>query len=185
MLLIKMYLRNLGILNKVKHKLSQLSLLLLYNALIQPHLSYCNIVWGSTYESNLDKLLKLQKRALRIVCGSPFRASSNPLFVKLNKLKLCDITKQQIAMFMYKVMCRDLPDNLLNYFVLNLQVHHHNTRNSALFHIDCSRTNLRKFSINCTGPKLWNSIPVYIQNAKSLYIFKKSYVAYLVNSYSL
>ena len=54
----------LGVFRKLKYKLPVAMLRVLYNALIYPHLSYCNIVWGCTLLSNLDKILKLQKKSL-------------------------------------------------------------------------------------------------------------------------
>jgi len=38
--------RNLGIINKLRYKLSFSSLKTLYNILIQPHLFYCTVIWG-------------------------------------------------------------------------------------------------------------------------------------------
>ena len=38
--------RNIGILKRIRHFMSQESLLLLYYTLIEPHFRYCSIVWG-------------------------------------------------------------------------------------------------------------------------------------------
>ena len=35
-----------------------------YNAMVYPYLSYCNVVWASTYPSRLDSLYKVQKKIL-------------------------------------------------------------------------------------------------------------------------
>ena len=78
--------KKLAIINKVKYKLPQSSLIMLHYALILPHLNYCNTVWGITNMTNLDRLLKVQKRAIRIITGSKFRAPTNPLCIKLHKL---------------------------------------------------------------------------------------------------
>ena len=39
----------------------------LYYALIYPHLIYCNICWGSAFQTHLNKIFLLQKKAVRIV----------------------------------------------------------------------------------------------------------------------
>lgn len=54
--------RNIGILSRVRYKLPVEAMVLLYNTLILPYLNYCNIVWGGANKSNLDQLIKLQKR---------------------------------------------------------------------------------------------------------------------------
>ena len=59
--------RNIGVMGRAKFYLSSHHLLLLYNILILPYLNYCAAVWGSNYPTRIDKLIKLQKRAIRII----------------------------------------------------------------------------------------------------------------------
>ena len=59
--------RGIGIMGRARYYLSSKHLLLLYNILILPYLNYCAAVWGSNYSTRLDKLVKLQKRAVRII----------------------------------------------------------------------------------------------------------------------
>jgi len=61
--------RNLGVLNKLKHVLPKTSLYQLYCTLILPYLSYGILLWGSANKENLNRIFKLQKRALRRVGG--------------------------------------------------------------------------------------------------------------------
>jgi hypothetical protein len=46
--------KSAGIIYKCKFYLPKRSLLQLYYALVYPYLHYCNIVWGSTYVTNLN-----------------------------------------------------------------------------------------------------------------------------------
>ena len=41
--------KGVGILSKLKYMLPMSILKLIYNAIISPYISYCNIVWGGTY----------------------------------------------------------------------------------------------------------------------------------------
>ena len=59
--------RNVGVINKMRDYLPQHILLLLYNSLVLPHLNYCIILWGCCNKYLLERLYKLQKRAVRIV----------------------------------------------------------------------------------------------------------------------
>ena len=52
----------IGIISKARFFLSSKSLLSLYYTLVYPYLNYCNIAWCSTYPSNLNRILYLQKR---------------------------------------------------------------------------------------------------------------------------
>ena len=53
--------RNLGIMGRAKPYLLPRELLLLYNTLVLPHINYCALIWGMNYQSNISKLLILQK----------------------------------------------------------------------------------------------------------------------------
>ena len=74
--------RNLGVISRAKYYLSSNQLLLLYNTLILPYLNYCAAVWGSNYPNRVNKLIKLQKRAIRIIDKKPYFFHTRNLFIK-------------------------------------------------------------------------------------------------------
>ena len=47
---------------------------------IYPCLTFCTTVWSSTYVTNLNRIFLLQKRAVRIITNSDFRAHSEPYY---------------------------------------------------------------------------------------------------------
>ena len=56
---------------------------MLYYSLIYPYFYYCNIVWASTYNTNLLRLIILQKRIIRIITKSHFNAHTDLIFKDL------------------------------------------------------------------------------------------------------
>lgn len=68
--------RSIGVLNKVKLFLPEQALFKLYCTLVLPYLNYGLLLWGDTSKLYINKVLKLQKRALRSISNSPFLASS-------------------------------------------------------------------------------------------------------------
>ena len=56
----------------------------MYHSLVSSHINYCDIVWGFTTKQNLDRICKLQKRAVRLITHSPFSSPSKPLFFKMH-----------------------------------------------------------------------------------------------------
>ena len=78
---------------------------MLYYSLIYPYFYYCNIVWASTYKTNLRRLVILQKRIIRIINKSHFNAHTDPIFKDLGILKFNDIHLLQLGQFMYS--CRN------------------------------------------------------------------------------
>ena len=126
----------------------------LYDSLIYSQISYCNIVWGNTYPTYLNRIYVLQKKALRIITNSNYRAPTDRLFFDLNTLTIFDVYKYQATIFMYKYVNGFLPTIFDNYFNLNRDYHHYHTRESDNFHISRFSTQAFNRSLYVTGPKL-------------------------------
>ena len=87
------------------------------------YLCYCNLVWGSTYKSNLKRLTILQKRAIRIVSRSACDAHTDPIFKELRFLKTKGIHLLQLGQFMYSFSTRNLPTKLDSFFSVNNSIY--------------------------------------------------------------
>ena len=64
---------------------------MLYNAFVYPYFMYCIEVWGNAYQSYLEPLVKLQKRAARTITGARKYEHTLPLFQNLNLLNIKEI----------------------------------------------------------------------------------------------
>ena len=184
--------RSIGIMRNLYCKLPTTSLFNLYNTLILPYLTYCNIVWGCAAKTNLEVLLKLQKKAIRIVTKSKYLASTDQLFHKLNILKIIDIYRMQVAIFVYLVYnygktCHveiseaSLFYNRFHFKLYNKPYAIRNVNDSLL--VPYSRTNVRGHSICCAGPIIWNALPLHVRNSLSMKCFKSSIKSYLISHY--
>ena len=63
-----------GIIRKSSFYLSTKTLRTLYFSLVYPYFFYCNLVWASTYRTNLIRLEILQKRVIRTIAKTTFDA---------------------------------------------------------------------------------------------------------------
>ena len=135
------------------------------------YLHYCIIVWGSTYKTNLCRLVSLQKRVIRIISKSTFDSHSDPIFKELELLKLFDIRQLQLGKLMFSFNHSFLPPKFNDYFSLNKQVHNYATRYTNDFHLPFCRTNLRIFSVGFQGPTHYNSLENDIKESNSLHSF--------------
>ena len=57
----------IGTMFKIREKVDSEILVMIYNTLILPLLSYCCEIWGNTYETRLRILKLLQKRVVRVI----------------------------------------------------------------------------------------------------------------------
>ena len=178
--------KGLGILNKVKLVLPQNVLLMLYNSLIYPYLNYCAIVWGCAGATLLHKLEILQKRAVRMIANVYYLESTKPIFYELKLLKVKEIFTLQRATFMFKIKCKLLPGICSRYVSVSNSAHrHHSMRKSFYFIHPSCRTKIRENSLSYHGPRLWETLPVSIQNSLSIGYFIRSTMAFLIASYNV
>ena len=204
--------RGIGILAKLKNCMENKLLISIYYSLVYSHLNYGIQAWGSASSTDLEKILTLQKKAVRIMSGVQYfqiygqppgpLPSSEPLFNNLKILKIDDIYKLNIANFVYATLNKDSPILFHNWFIYSHLVHEHNTRASAAIiqheHFDvgyvepskslhAQRPNLVKYGcrlIQVFGPVLWNSFPDSIKEASSIYSFKHLLKKYFFEQYS-
>ena len=57
----------LSLLSRIKTYLSRDHRIQFYKTYIQPHIEYCNIIWGGTSQMNLNRIFRLQNRACKII----------------------------------------------------------------------------------------------------------------------
>ena len=165
--------KSVGLLYKAKYYLSSKSLLTLYYALVYPHLTYCNLIWASTYVTNLQRIYLLQKRPVPAISKADYKASSKPLFANLKILDVFSIYSLQVSSFMYLYHNDALPIAFTQIFQTGNQIHQYSTRYSDFYRPHTCRTNIKKFSILFQGPRIWNSLPNNTKNAPTFNIFKR------------
>ena len=95
--------RGVWAISQLKKYTDTKTLKMVYYSLIYPHLKYCITSWGKANSKTLQPLITTQKRVLRIMTNSTNRTRSDPLYMKLQLLKLNDIYKLQIAIAMYNI----------------------------------------------------------------------------------
>ena len=135
-----------GIMVKARHDLSLKTLQSIYDTMVYPYLTYCNIVWKSTYQSRLKSLFMLQKKIVRIMTFAKYKEKSRPLFLSLKILSIYELNIYLMALFMYSYFSKNLPSYFDNYFKLNDTIHSHNTGTASNRYIDYKRRDYGKFS---------------------------------------
>ena len=95
--------RNIGILSKLRHFVPPKTLFGIYNSLIFPYLSYGLVAWGQAAKTHLEKLLTLQKRAVRLINFAPFRSHAVPYFLHSNIMPITMLYFKLSSMLMFDV----------------------------------------------------------------------------------
>ena len=175
--------KTIGILSRLKHFLPQKILLMIYNSLILPHIQYGILCWGY----KIDRILKLQKRALRLITNSKYNAHSEPLLKTLKCLNVSDLFKLKILKFYYKLEKGTIPHYFQNMFITITSTHSYHTRFRHLPDLPQSITTTGSNCIRYTLPKYLLDTPACIKDKVATHSpqgFSNYIKQYLINQYS-
>ena len=103
---------------KARRVISKETMITLYSALIRPYFSYCFVSCGNAFESHIKKLQTLQKKILRIVTFSEFRAHSAPLFTTTNIMTIKQLYHYFSGIHIYKCINNVSPISFWNDYTL-------------------------------------------------------------------
>ena len=177
--------KTIGIIARLRHFLPTSVLLNIYNSLIHPYLSYGLVVWGQTSKTNLEKILILQKRALRLIHFSSNSEHAIPLFLRSNFLPIDMLYYKSVGVLMHDIDRHLIPQNPKNLFTRIASIHSYNTRAAAAgkFHVIHSRTKQLNQSFSRLGARIWNKIPELLKS-KPKQLFKNQ-ITFSLNCCSL
>ena len=126
---------------------------------------------------------------------------SNPIFSELEILKVKDIFKLYVTKFIYSCLSRITPCIFWDWFTMNHTVHTYNTVSNTdinmknFFEIEnvtvtniihTQGSNLVNYGgklLKVAGPLLWNSLPLSVRDAESVYSLNNMLKKYLIDQY--
>lgn len=144
----------------LKPILSRGQLLNVYYGLVYSHLRYLIILWGVGTE--IQRVFILQKKIIRLMFSLMPLDTCRPVFIENNILTLTSIFAFEAAVFVYQNK---------NKFILNSNIHTHNTRIASQISINNYNLSLfRKSPYGCCA-SIFNTLPEDIKNLSSFYVF--------------
>ena len=191
----------LGLLYKIRPFVNIKIMKSLYYSLVYPHLLYAIEVWGSADDTHLNRIFILQKRIVRMINFTDKRQTdysfppSDPLFFKMEILKIHDIFKMMISKFIFNCLNEKNPINFHSWYKLTTLGGKHNTRSKFVdidndittrtLKIPTARTThcgLKLLKVQ--GSKIWNKLPPSLRIVESLNSFIKEYKKKLISNYN-
>ena len=142
-----------------------------YNSYVLTVFDFGCVIRGNTTNANLTRLVKLQKRAARMILKADFMTPEQ-IFKELNWLSFPKRVQYHTCFTVYKSISGQAPEYISSLLTYVSEYHERQTRSTTLdlLHVPRSQsTNFdRAFSVQ--GPKLWNSLPADIRNSTSIVI---------------
>jgi exonuclease III len=150
-------------------------LLEVYYALVQSHLTYCILCWGYSSNQNVDRLVKLQKWALRTICRKKSVDSCRSLFSELGIMTFPSI-------FIYHACKKTFEFKLDGRIQTRSSQHSYDLRNNNELNIERLTMKKTEKLIAHIGPLLFNRLPDKIKNIPTPRAFATVLKTYLINA---
>ena len=172
---------NLWLLSRIKEYLSIDQRVQFYKAYIQPHIDYCNSVWGGTSQRNLDRIYRLQKRACKIILDYQYEN----IAISMEELKILNIYERiclKKAKIMYKISFSLTPQYINEMFHLRpLNDTLQSLRSSGTINYVLPKPNkeLFKQSLIYSGPMIWNNLPDKLKHLETIDSFHKNCIKWM------
>ena len=169
---------------KIRTKLPEDILKMIYFAFVHSQLLYGIEVYANTTPNHLSKLITLNNKLLRILQKKSSGSHSAKLYKTYNILPVQLLHNFQILTFMHKYVHHrlKLPSVFCEYFDENKQIHQHDTRQKETFCTCVVKSEIGKRAIKYKGGRLWNNLPTNIKTIKSLFLFKQKLKTHLLQS---
>ncbi|XP_046685907.1 uncharacterized protein LOC124371605 [Homalodisca vitripennis] len=126
-----------------------------YFALFETHIRYGLAVWGGTSKTNMNRILILQKKAIRILANLHPLESCREAFPTLNILTVTALYIQELVMYVDGENLTRLED-----------IHYYNTRNSTMYQLPTHHLTQYEKKPTYMGRKLSNCLPTEIRTKK-------------------
>ena len=162
-----------GLLKKILNYLPLKQRLLYYNALIRPVINYVSVLWTNCNKESLERVLKLQKRAARVMMNAHPQAPSVPLF---NRLNIWLHFYEEALISKCLIAISDIHVYLNNLLKLNSNIHSRQTK-YCNFNLKSPRIIAKQKEEELLPSQLakaWNSLPLPLRQKDSVDSFKKA-----------
>ncbi len=168
--------------NRVSENFDKPTRKVIVQSLVLSLINYCICIWGSTNNTLIHTVQKLQNFAAKVVNGDARKYDHvTPIIKELEWLNVKDKYYLEKLTTVYKSMNGLYPD-----WYLNLPTVRDNTttttRQGNNLYIKRTKTDTGARATTVCGPKLWNELPHYITSSGSLHSFKSSLRNLLLNA---
>jgi ribonuclease P/MRP protein subunit RPP40 len=157
--------RQLSVLKRIGHNLTQQAKLVIYKSFIASNFNYCPLVWHFCNKTSTNKLERIQERAIRFV----YNDFKTPVNVLLNKAGLEHLHIRRIknlASESFKIINK-LSPTILQDLVSEKQLPYSLRRSctAELPRVNTTQYGLKSFRYEAS--RIWNSLPNDLRKAES------------------
>ena len=170
--------KQINALKRIRVNLDADARITVYNSYINSNFNYCSVIWMFASKSNIDKLERTNKRALRFTTNKS-HLSYEEICKQDKQLTVYQKCLKNAAVVLYKIRNGTAPEYLNELFSRHISDYELRD-NDRLSLPNFNTVKYGKNSFMYFGAKLWNSIPSAIKSRSSLTIFKNEMSKWLM-----
>ena len=159
--------RNVGILYKLKGIVPESVLRTLYNSFVQSNLNYCSTVWGLKSKHSVEKVFRVQKKAIRAIENrfnnffynketKETACHTKDIFARNKLLSVHNLIAKNTLSTMHKICMNLAPRPILNMFHKYGKLPENSRRAPMIFEVPFNRLRSADKSLPYIGPKFYN-----------------------------
>ena len=174
----------LSLLKRIQYFLTPEMKLLFYNAYITPIFDYACVTWQKANISDINRIIKLQKRSARIILNASYSENSSEMFKTLKWLTFQNRCKYYTGVLVFKSL-HGLTPTYINKRISFSENTNHNLRSNGKKNISHKKpnTNYLKRTFSYSSMEIWNQIPSNIRLLSNINTFKYALKSYLFENF--
>lgn len=177
--IVKKVAKKIGFLGRIRNKLSVWARIMVYKTIISPHFEYCATVLFLANAGDIDRLQKLQNRAMRIILQCNKYARVTAMLQALQWLSVEQRIYLNTLTLIYKIINGLVPESLNEFIIYNSDVHNRVIRNASNFRLPFKKKSCSQNSLFYKGLKLYNEMSSDAKQAISLRQFRRFCTIYV------
>ena len=163
--------QQLAVLKRIGKFLTKQGKLMIYKSFIMSNFNHCPIAWHFCNQSSVNKMEKIQERALRFICDD-FESPLQDLLQKNGVLPLRISRMKLMAREVFKIVNNIAPSYLHDLISLKPSTYDFRSEKQAqLPRVNSTRYGLRSFRYEAV--RIWNSLPNEFRLAESYPQFRR------------
>ena len=156
----------------------------LYFSCFYSIVQYCICIYGGVLlcTQRCTRLLRLQDKTMKNLFSASFPTSQN-LHKDTGILKLPDIYRLRVAVYMYRCTKLNECPTIRNNLTIEYPSHSYETRSAHNLVLPFPRVETIRMNFKYQFVDIWNSVPAYLKELSSVRAFKKSLIKYFIERY--
>ena len=167
--------KRLSLMIPLKTELDRKTLHTMFTSFVRPVMEYGNIVWGGSYDSDINKLEKINVDGMRIITGATANSNIRKLYEETAWQSVRERCNAAMVTMLYKIKHSLAPDYLTSLLPRqNSEVITHNLRNREYIKPPHARLETYKRSFFPSAINIWNSLTSNTRNMPTAQLFKQA-----------